>query len=76
LFTVCPSREGDSIVKDIFTDVKGFCRVGDSVGVFWVMDCLRWVMFLGVFDPDESEHWRGFAGILGQIVILLLDVRE
>jgi hypothetical protein len=33
-------------------------------------------MFLGVFDPDESEHWRGFAGILGQIVIYSLDVRE
>jgi hypothetical protein len=44
--------------------------------MFWVMDCLCWVIFLGAFDPEESEHWRGFAGILGQIVILLLDVKE
>jgi hypothetical protein len=36
----------------------------------------RWVIVFGVFDPDESEHWRGFAGILGQIVIFLLDVME
>jgi hypothetical protein len=35
-----------------------------------------WVIVFGVFDPDESEHWRGFAGILGQIVIFLLDVME
>jgi hypothetical protein len=63
-------------VKNIFTDVKVFCRIGDSVGMFWVMDCLCWVIFLGVFDPDESKRPCGFAGVLGQIVIYLLDVRE
>jgi hypothetical protein len=26
---------------------------------------------LGRLDPEESEHWRGFAGILGQIVTIL-----
>jgi hypothetical protein len=44
--------------------------------MFWVIDCLRWVIFLGAFDPDESEHSCGFAGVLGQIVIVSLDVRE
>jgi hypothetical protein len=63
-------------VKDFFALAKVFCRVGDSVGMFWVIDCRRWVIFLGAFDPDESERPCGFAAVLGQIVIYLLDVRE
>ena len=68
-----PLVDDDSIVKDFFAWCIG---VYPKFCMFWVMDCLCWVIFLGAFDPEESEHWRGFAGILGQIVILLLDVKE